>query len=79
MAVYLDTSVLVPMFFREVGSVAMLERVSQESELWVSRWTTAKFCSAAAFKIRRGDCDLAAANRSVLPLVLSRQGGDNGR
>ena len=51
--------------FREVGSDAVLERVSQESELWISRWTTAEFCSAAAFKIRRGDCDLVAANRSV--------------
>ena len=51
--------------FQEVGSDAVLERVSQESELWISRWTTAEFCSAAAFKIRRGDCDLVAANRSV--------------
>ena len=64
MMVYLDTSVLVQCFPGSGGD-AVLERVSQESELWISRWTTAEFCSAAAFKIRRGDCDLVAANRSV--------------
>ncbi|MEE2715833.1 MAG: type II toxin-antitoxin system VapC family toxin [SAR324 cluster bacterium] len=68
MAVYFDTSVLIPLFFRESGSDAVLERVSQESEVMISNWTTAEFCSAAAFKVRRGDCDSEVVSQAVQKL-----------
>jgi hypothetical protein len=53
MAVYLDTSTLVPMFFNEPASMAVLTRIEGERDIWLSRWTLAEFSSAAAFKIRR--------------------------
>ena len=54
MSAYLDTSVLVALFFREPGSVGALQRIGREAEPLLSRWTLAEFASAAAFKIRNG-------------------------
>jgi uncharacterized protein len=51
---YLDTSVLVALFFREPGSVGARQRIGREAEPLLSRWTLAEFASAAAFKIRNG-------------------------
>ena len=53
MAAYLDTSVLVALFFHEDTSEAARARAGRENQLWVSRWTLAEFASAVAFK-RRG-------------------------
>ena len=54
MAAYLDTSFLVPLFFHETASAAVLVRARSESELWISHWTLAEFSSAVAFKLRTG-------------------------
>lgn len=65
MAVYLDTSLLVSLFFRETASVAAYLRVRDERELWVSRWAVAEFSSAAAFKVRTGQADEGTANAAL--------------
>ena len=54
MSAYLDTSILVALFFREPGSVRARQRIAREAEPLLSRWTLAEFASAAAFKIRIG-------------------------
>lgn len=59
MAAYLDTSVLMALFFREDASAAVRKYVRREPELWVSRWTLAECSSAAAFKHRTGQADEA--------------------
>jgi uncharacterized protein len=51
---YLDTSVLVALFFHEPGSVGARQCIGHEAEPLLSRWTLAEFASAAAFKIRNG-------------------------
>lgn len=61
MAAYLDTSVLVALFFHEGASAASRERASRESQLWVSRWTLAEFASAVAYKRRIAQTDEATA------------------
>lgn len=61
MAAYLDTSVLVALFFHEETSAAARERAGRESPLWASRWTLAEFASAVAYKRRSGQTDEATA------------------
>ena len=67
MAVYLDTSVLIPLFFRESTSLAARERLRRETGISIStsRWTLAEFASAAAFKIRNGQTDEATAQQAL--------------
>ena len=61
MAAYLDTSILVALFFHEGASAAARERAGRETRLWVSRWTLAEFASAAAYKRRNAQTDEATA------------------
>ena len=64
MAAYLDTSVLVALFFHEEASAAARARAGRENQLWASRWTLAEFASAVAFKRRCAQTD-AATERQV--------------
>ncbi len=68
MAVYLDTSFLVPLFFRETASAAVLARARGESELWISHWTLAEFSAATAFKLRSGQTDETTARQATAKL-----------
>ena len=61
MAAYLDTSVLVPLFFQEAGTVSARAEIGSEASRWVSHWTLAEFASATAFKLRTGQIDPATA------------------
>jgi len=61
MAAYLDTSVLVALFFHEDASAAARARAGRESRLWTSRWTLAEFASAVAYKRRSAQTDEATA------------------
>ena len=76
MAVYLDTSVLVALFFHEDASAAARARAGRESRLWASRWTLAEFASAVAYKRRSAQTDEATAleARSRLQAVLDDGG-----
>jgi len=65
MAVYLDTSILVPLFFREPASERALDRIAVERELWLSRWALTEFSSAMSFKIRFGQCSEAIAADAI--------------
>jgi uncharacterized protein len=61
MAAYLDTSVLVALFFHEAASAAARARAGRETQLWVSRWTLAEFASAVAYKRRSAQTSEATA------------------
>ncbi len=72
MAAYLDTSVLVALFFHEEASAAARKRTGRETQLWVSRWTLAEFASAVAYKQRTGQTDEATAveaNRRLIAVL----------
>jgi uncharacterized protein len=64
MAAYLDTSVLVALFFHEETSAAARRRAGHETGLWVSRWTLAEFASAVAYKRRTGQTDETTAEEA---------------
>jgi uncharacterized protein len=66
---YLDTSVLVALFFREPGSVGAQRRIGQEAEPLLSRWALAEFASAAAFKVRVGHTTETTAREAARRLV----------
>lgn len=76
MAAYLDTSFLVPLFFHETASAAVLVRARSESELWISHWTLAEFSSAVAFKLRTGQTDENTSRQATARLqsILNAQG-----
>ncbi len=61
MAAYLDTSVLVPLFFNEAGTAAARTELARDTAAWVSYWTLAEFSSAVAFKLRSGQTDAKTA------------------
>lgn len=61
MAVYIDTSLLVALFFHEAASAAASVRCEREPRLWVSSWTLAEFANAVAFKLRSAQTDAATA------------------
>ncbi len=61
MAAYMDTSVLVPLFFNESGTVAARAELARDASVWFSYWTLAEFSSAVAFKLRSGQTDEATA------------------
>ena len=65
MTVYLDTSILIPLFFREPATLAARERLRGETGTAISRWTLAEFASAAAFKIRNGQTDETTAQQAL--------------
>lgn len=76
MAAYLDTSVLVALFFHEDASAAARARASRENQLWVSRWTLAEFASAVAYKRRSAQTDEdTAAQASARLLAVLDEGG----
>lgn len=74
MAIYLDTSATVPLFFNEPASMSALARIAREHEIGLSRWTLAEFSSATAFKIRTRQTDemTAGAALALLRAKLSR-------
>lgn len=76
MAVYLDTSFLVPLFFHETASAAVLARARGESELWLSHWTLAEFSSATAYKLRAGQTDETTSRQATarLQAILNSHG-----
>lgn len=76
MAVYLDTSFLVPLFFHESASKAVHARARTESELWISHWTLAEFSSAVAFKVRTGQTDETTSGQATAKLqaILAAHG-----
>lgn len=76
MAIYLDTSALIPLFFAEPASLAARERLRNETGIAVSRWTLAEFASAAAFKICTGQTDEAIAQQALGKLHALVAGGD---
>ena len=39
MAAYMDTSVLVPLFFNESGTVAARAELARDASVWFSYWT----------------------------------------
>ena len=57
MAAYFDTSVLIPLFFKESGTAAARVEIVAEPEVWISHWTLAEFSSATAFKLRTDQID----------------------
>jgi uncharacterized protein len=63
--IYLDTSVLGALFFREPTAPAILARLETVSkdDLCVSAWNLAEMASVAAIKKRTGSID--AAGRAV--------------
>ena len=69
MAAYLDTSVLVPLFFHEDASAAARARAGREGQLWVSRWTLAEFAGAVAYKRRVAQTDEATALQAKARLL----------
>lgn len=71
MALYLDTSVIVALFFREASSFALLARLKEEPEWWVSHWTLAEFFSAVSFKRRSGQADEQVATAAAAKLRAS--------
>ncbi len=54
--IYLDTSILLPLFVREPGSEAMRRWFTTlpPTELTVSEWTRTEFVSAIGIKVRTG-------------------------
>lgn len=76
MAVYLDTSLLIPLFFAEPASLAARARLRKEQAVTISRWTLAEFASAAAFKIRTGQTDEATAQQALGKLHALVAGGE---
>lgn len=68
-AAYLDTSVLVALFFHEDASAAARARAGREGQLWASRWTLAEFASAVAYKRRVAQTDEATALQAKARLL----------
>lgn len=57
MALYADTCILLPLFFRDPSTeaaLAWLEQAGKET-IQISPWTRAEFASAAGIMARRGD------------------------
>lgn len=76
MSAYLDTSVLVALFFHEATSEQARKRAARESLLWVSRWTLAEFASATAFKQRSSQADAATSGAALdrLRRIVAEEG-----
>lgn len=62
--IYLDTSVVVPLFMREPASEAVSVWFGANTEpLLAADWLVTEFASALAIKVRRGDVKPAIAQR----------------
>ena len=75
MSAYFDTSVLIPLFFKEAGTAAARLEIAREPSAWVSHWTLAEFSSATAFKLRGGQVTeetATTAKRLFQQFVASR-------
>lgn len=69
--IYLDTSVLGALFFRESGAVALLDRLAAPNEeLVVSAWTMTEMASVGAIKERTGQT--TASGRSAALAAFHR-------
>lgn len=67
--VYLDTSVVVPMFVREPASEAVLAWLESAGEALISSdWMHTEFASALALKVRSGAIELNEAREAVREL-----------
>jgi predicted nucleic acid-binding protein len=64
MTAYFDTSVLIPLFFNEVGTATARLEIAREHAAWVSHWTLAEFSSATAFKLRSGQVTQETATKA---------------
>lgn len=71
MAVYLDTSATVPLFFNEAASAQALAQIEAGDRVWMSRWTIAEFSSAIAFKLRSRQTNETIA-RAALALFRAK-------
>lgn len=76
MAVYLDTSTLIPLFFHEPATLPTLSRIARERDIWLSRWTLAEFSSAASFKIRKQQTSAATAEAALALLRTKLSQGE---
>ena len=64
--VYLDTSVLGALFFRQPGAVRIADRLKRaRGPLLLSSWTLTEMASVAAIKERSGEVDLAAKGAAL--------------
>jgi predicted nucleic acid-binding protein len=75
MAVYLDTSAVVPLFFNESISNRVFARIAGERDIWLSRWALAEFASASAFKIRTGQTSETIASAASALFRTKVSGG----
>lgn len=67
--VYVDTSVLVPMFLHEASTGAIHSWVeSANQSLAISDWSVVEFASAVSIKVRRGHAEASVAKRAVAEL-----------
>jgi len=68
--VYVDTSALVPMFFHEAKTGAILDWVEAAGErLAISDWSVTEFASAASLKVRSKQASLELARQAVARFV----------
>jgi uncharacterized protein len=64
--IYVDTSVLVPMFIREPKSETVMAWLESSGErLAVSEWSLVEFAAAAAIKVRTGQTAAGVARRAT--------------
>lgn len=62
--IYLDTSVVVPLFVREPASEAVSDWFGANTDTLVAAdWLVAEFASALSIKVRRGDVQPATAKQ----------------
>ena len=75
--IYIDTSVLGAIFFRETGAEALLERleVSAKHGLRISAWSLTELASVGAIKQRMGHID--ALTRQHAMATFQRFASDN--
>lgn len=65
--IYVDTSALVPAFFRESKSEAVIDWFeSAGGRLAISEWTLVEFASAASIKVRTGRAAAKLAREAVV-------------
>lgn len=68
--VYVDTSALVPMFFHEAKTRAVLDWIEASGErLAISDWSVTEFASATAMKVRSGQVSPDLARQAYARFV----------
>lgn len=65
--IYLDTSVLAAIFFREANAAALVEWMEsmQKRKLMISAWTSTEMASAGGIKQRTGAIDAASREHAL--------------